>query len=77
MRADLACGEVCLGVTKYVACEDIDEAHNEDYDACCDDDAPEGKAEGFLGGGFFVHLPEDAVPEEDHGGAEHDEAGAV
>ena len=54
--------------------EDVGHAEDADDDAGGDDEAPEGRAEGALGGGLFVQVAEDGDPDDDHDDAEGDES---
>ena len=66
MSADLARGDALLLVAEDVACEEVDDAEDDDHDAAGDDNLPEGGAQRFLTRGLFVQVSEDGDAEDDH-----------
>lgn len=75
VSADLARGDALLLVAEDVACEEVDDAEDDDHDAAGDDNLPEGGAQRFLARGLFVQVSEDGDAEDDHQNAESHEAG--
>lgn len=54
--------------------EDVGHTEDADDDARGDDQTPEGRTEGTLGGGLFVQVAEDGDADDDHDDAEGDES---
>ena len=66
MRTDLTSCDAIAAVAEDEAGDQVDPAHNEDHDTRSYDDAPEGKAERFLAGCWFVEVAEHVDTEDDH-----------
>lgn len=67
-------GDAEFLLAEDVVCEDVCNAEDHAEDARGDDDAPVGGAEGFLGCGFLVEVPEYGNADDAHEDAEGDEA---
>lgn len=61
-------------VAEDVGGDDVEESEDEDEYPGADDQTPEGEAEGGYGCGFFVEVTENFDAQDEHGGAESDEA---
>ena len=75
MCADVACRDALGLVAEEVGGEDVCGAEDDDDNARCDNEAPEGEAEGFLGRRGLVQVAECGYTSEHHGCAEREEGG--
>ena len=66
MSANLARGDALLLIAEDVACEEVDDAEDNDHNAAGDDNLPEGGAQRFLTCGLFVQVSEDGDTEDYH-----------
>lgn len=74
MSSNLSRCDALHAVAEDVGRNEVDPAHDEDDDTRSDNDAPEGKAERFLVGSFFVEIAEHVDTQDEHGEGEGDEA---